>query len=685
MFVFVLKIEAQVPIGNQEPEVKVIARAVKDAIKLRWGVTTPTTWNYSNIYGFTIERKTITRDGKILIQPEVKSLVSHPIKPKPMHEWETLTENNVNAAVAAQAIYGEDFNVNMQNEENDILSIINQATALEQRFSFALFAADQDFEVAKFSGLGYVDTLVVKGEQYLYTIKSEIPKERLLVKSGGAYIGPDDFKALPEPLDFVGVFSDKSVTLSWNYVLLKKYYNNYIVERSEDHGITFKALNNIPVTNLGDREKQSSDRMFYADNLLQNNKEYQYRIRGISPFGEIGPPSAVSKGKGVKALIYNPGIVEAELTEDESTVKLTWDFPEEGQDALAYFQISRSSTLKGTYKVIVNTIAKTTKTFEINNLEPINYFIITAVGLDGTKRTSFSKMVQLKDIEPPEIPSELFGTIDSLGIVRLQWKKNTENDFLGYRVFRANLKEDEFTQVTFEPIPDSEFVDTIKLKTLNEKVYYKVQAFDKRYNPSEFSEILKLKKPDVIPPTQPVFKKYTTDKGRVRLEWIPSSSEDAVQTLIYRKEKGIETAWTLVKAIPISNSDYEDIPSILGTTYLYTLITLDNSGLESKPIAPLSVTVASKSAPELNKLTAFVNVETRSIRVVWKYSPLKVEEYALYRAKEDEKLTLYKILDGDIHEFIDMQLQINTQYTYGVQALMDNGNKSPLKIIKIEF
>lgn len=676
---------AQKPIGDKKPEVKVIATATKNSVLLRWGVTTPTAWKYANEYGFTIERKTITRAGKILPIPEVKILLSEPLKPKPMMQWESFTEESVNAAVAAQAIYGDDFEINMEQGGNDIVSIINKASVLEQRFGFALFAADQDFEVAKFSGLGYVDTSVVNDEQYLYTVKAVIPSEKLEIKPGGVYIGLIDFQSLPKPLDFAAVFNDKSVMLSWNYKLQKKQYNNYIVERSEDGGITFKRLDDIPVTNLSERKVNPSDRMFYVDSLPKNNKEYYYRVKGISPFGIVGPASDTAKGIGAKSLVNNPAISAAKVSKDESTVDIIWEFPEEGLSSLSHFELNRSNKVKGGYQLLTPNINKLKRSLKVSNLEGINYFTITAVGLNGAKRVSFPKMVQLKDNLPPAIPTELKGIVDSTGIVQLQWKKNLEPDFLGYRVFRANLEDEEFTQITFEPTPNNGFTDNVKIKTLNSKVYYKIRAYDKRYNPSEFSEVLVLKKPDIIPPTQPVFKSFKTESNKVLLQWITSSSEDAAKTLVYKKEKGKEAMWELVGDIPITEHSFEDTSVSSNTVYLYTLITMDESGLESKPITPLTISMPKSKTPEIDRLNAIVNRENRTILVNWKYNQNNVEEYSLYKAAENEKLTLYKVFNGDVNKFVDTKLKVNTTYDYGLRALLSDGRKSKIKLIRVEY
>ncbi len=679
-------VQAQPPIGDTPPEVKVIATATEDAILLRWAVTKPLAWKYANQYGYTIERTTIAIGDQILKDPVAQKITAMPILPKPMLEWETFSDTDTNAAIAAQAIYGSDFDVNMEQGGDDIMSIINQAQGLEQRFSFALFAADQSFEVAQFSGLAFVDTQVQPNERYLYRVYAAVPTEKLNIAYGGVYLGLADRKELPQPQDFVGIFNDKNALLSWNYTLLKKQYNNYIVERSADQGNSFTRLSELPIANLSEGAKDASDRMFYIDSLPQNNQEYQYRIRGISPFGMIGPPSDIVKGKGQKALLYNPAITHASLLPDNTNASITWEFPEEGIATVDHFELNRSNQVKGGYQVVISSIDKNQRSIQYDKLQAINYFTITAVGINGQKRVSFPKMIQPTDATPPSDPVNLTATIDSLGIVQLQWQQNTEADFLGYRVFRANLETEEFTQRTFRTIPKASYTDTVNIKTLNSKVYYKVQAFDTRYNPSGFSEVLMLQKPDIIPPTQPVFTSFKADKGVIALEWVTSSSEDALKTVVYRKEKGKDTPWALVAEVALPAASYQDQTATPGIPYLYTLLTMDASGLESPPVSPLTITLPDNAIkPAIDRFTATVQIEQKAIQLKWNYKAADVVSYTLYKASEEEQPTSYKIFEQGIGEFLDKNLTINTKYTYLLQAVFSSGAKSPFKKIEVEY
>ena len=683
---FTFNLFAQKELGNEVPEVKVIAHPTKNTIMLRWGVTSPSAWKYANKVGYIIERKTIVINKQVLKTPIVVQLNTVPIKPKPMMDWKEFTEKNNNAAIAAQALYGEQFDVEMNEGANGIMSILNLAQALEQRFSFAIYAADQDFKVAKFSGLAFIDKSVNENERYLYTVRIAKQNPKKKIKSGGVYLGLSNYKPLPTPQEFVGVFKDKTAMLSWNFALLKKYYNSYILERSDNDGSSFKPLNTTPIANLGEREKNPSSRMMYVDSLPQNNKIYKYRLKGISPFGIEGPYTNVVSGKGITPLKFVPNLTNIKINDTNKQVTLNWEFPKEGIAELKSFKLLRSNAPKGIYTTVVSEILKSTRSYKLSNIQPINYYKIVAVGYDGNERKSFPKMVQLDDSTPPAVPVELIGKIDSLGVVKINWKLNLENDFLGYRVFRSNFNDNEFTQITYEPTPNNYIIDTINIKTLNDKIYYKVQSFDKRYNPSQFSEVLELKKPDIIPPTQPIFTSFKTEESKVYLNWVTSTSNDAKSTMLYRKEKGVNSSWQLLAELVLPKNSYVDNSATVNKTYLYTILTIDSSGLESEPITPLKIKISdNRLKKEITKLNGEVNRELKYIRLKWYYNIPNVLEYILYKGEEGKQPTMYKTFKSTKDSFKDKLLTVNTKYTYLLQAVYKSGAKSPIKKIEINY
>ena len=144
-------------------KVEVIARALPDQIKIRWAPSTPDAWMLANKYGYLIERVTVVRDNKVLTTPQVTKINTEPIMPLPLAQWEPIVKKNKYGAIAAQAIFGKTFE--LKNNTTNVIDIANKTRENESRFSFALFAAAQSFEVANASGLVLVDKRVNKNEK----------------------------------------------------------------------------------------------------------------------------------------------------------------------------------------------------------------------------------------------------------------------------------------------------------------------------------------------------------------------------------------------------------------------------------------------------------------------------------------------------------------------------------------
>src|SRR5690242_11345508 len=91
--------------------IKVLGRCFGDSIVLRWAPDNDMGWRQLNKYGYRIERYTIIRDSAILEPKPMKLLTETPLKPALEKEWKVWMEKDNAVAVAAQAIFGESFEV----------------------------------------------------------------------------------------------------------------------------------------------------------------------------------------------------------------------------------------------------------------------------------------------------------------------------------------------------------------------------------------------------------------------------------------------------------------------------------------------------------------------------------------------------------------------------------------------
>lgn len=657
--------------------IEVIARVQKDKILLRWAVNDPLAWKKLNTYGYLLERFTVTRDNKTLSKPE-RVILSQICKPEPVEKWEKLIDENDNAAIVAQAIYGESFTV---GGADNIESIVNISEENEQRFTFALFSADKDFEIAKKAGLGFEDKTVKQNEKYAYRISSNVPQKEMNIVYGGVFVGLKDYEPLPKPMDFTAHFTDSSTMLSWNFKILSHVYGSYFVERSTDKK-NFKRITDKPYTSLS-QQNTNNKQIFYVDSI-SNNIQYSYRIQGISPFGELGPYSEVVSGKAKSILKYVPHLTVKEF-KDDTTVNLIWEFPEEGNNEISGFELNRSDQDDANYKTVVKNISPKSRNVVYDKLSSTNYFTLTAIGKNGSNRVSFPMLVQPVDSIPPAKPIGLKGVIDSLGVVKLTWDKNKEKDLLGYRIYKANNPDEEYSQLTISPNETNAFEDKVVIKTLNSKVYYKVIAVDYRYNMSAFSDPLILKKPDVIPPASPAFTKYDIKDGLIFLEWANSSSEDVAVHQLYRKENG-QQDWSLIFETKNKEEKFQDKNVKDGTAYKYAIFAKDESSLISNPSPELNLFVPKYSVmPAIKGFFAQANKTTNTIDLSWEYSNAEVESFEIYKASDKDALQLIQIVTGKTKRLSDPTVTINTNYKYGIRAVFKDGRASKMDFYTLKF
>ncbi len=663
-------------------EVRVVARIQKGKVLLRWAVSTSSAWLKANKHGYKIDRYTVSKDGQLLSPPVKTTLTSTPLLPYPVAQWEEAVSTNDYAAILAQALYGEGFQV--EQMEGGLAQIINKSREIEQRFSFGLYAADMNFEAAKMGALGFEDTNIVPGEEYLYSVETLVPVDLLKIEPGSVSVKVKDPEPLPAPLDLYAVPNDRNILLTWEYEMFKGVFTSYYLERSEN-GNDFERLGDTPLVNLNDRPGSPAKRMFYVDTLSQNNKTYYYRVKGISPFGEISPPSEVVSGQGFKKLSAVPHI--SRHTFDASGgVNVQWDFPKEVETEITGFELNWAPQEKGPYKTVKTGISKSSRNATYNEPEPSNYFRVTALGKNNQKTTSLTAFVQTIDSIPPGAPVGIVGVVDSLGVVKLNWTANTEKDILGYRVFRGNLEKEELSQVTISPIEENTFQDTVQVKSLNSKVFYQIVAVDKRFNMSDYSEKLALKKPDVVPPSSPVFKEYKVERKGVFIEWINSTSDDVVSHKLYRQDVNLsEQGWQSIFTTDTVTS-YKDNSVEPATKYRYAIFAEDDSGLQSAPSTPITITSQKSTDAELIKGFSLVaDRVNKNISISWRKMPKEVIEIIIYKSKKEGKPVLFKQMPNMTNRIVDSSISPGNTYVYSLKAITKNGNHSKVETKEVIF
>lgn len=674
--------------------VKVLGRAQKDRILLRWAVTDPVSWQYANKYGYVVERYTILRDGKVIKSPERRVMTPTPLKPAPQPAWEKVMDSNDYAAIAAQSLFGDSFQVTPGKDKGkgaaakkdvSLLDIVNKSTETEQRFSFALFAADHSYEAAKLSGLALTDSTARANEKYFYRVYAKVPANVLRLDTGAVYIGLADHADLAKPTDLTAEFGDHVAKLRWPVHFLRGVYVSYVIERSEDNGKSYRKIMDRPFLNTSNTRVDSD--YFMKIDSIENNKEYRYRVYGITPFAENGPPSDITKGMGIDPLTCVTAIHKNTVDSKNRQVQLYWSTECTGAGVVLGYEVQRSPSEGGTFKTIHPAILPVS-THEFIDRQPggTSYYRIITKGNNDQQRISYPVLVQLEDSIPPVAPQGLQIKIDTTGVVRLSWQANTEPDLFGYRVYRSNFEKSEYSQITVSPLTKTGFRDSINLKTLTKKIFYKITAVDRRFNTSEFSAVVVVVKPDVVAPVPPVFKSVKSLPEGVLLSWIPSSSEDAREHVLFRKHT-YSMEWSELARFVKDSVSYTDKIADRRNVYQYRLVAIDDSGNRSIPSNPVTgKSLDNGSRPVIADVRAEADRTQKSIRLHWTYSQDRLSKYVIYRAKNDEPMTLYKSVPADSQGLNDTNLSMSTTYRYRVKASFKDGGESPFSDeVKVEF
>jgi hypothetical protein len=648
--------------------VKVLARPYQDSIQLRWAPTSYELWQAGIKNGYIIERYTILSNKELVRQSLATKKVFDVVKAWPLAPWEPLVDIDKYCGIAAEAMYGENFSVTT-GKTGSMYEIVNMATEQSNRYSFAMFSADMSVRAARAMGLMFTDKSASKNESYLYKVRINNYTAQK-VDTGYVLTGFLEFRALPRLSHFSANKHGQSIMLTWDRLGAENTFTAYMIERSVGNN-DFKPLNLEPLVNPVPDGKDESPFFSYVDTLPSASVNLHYRVCGITPFGEHSVWSDTANITGASVLADNPAITLYE-SKDAKTATIGWEFPKENKGVTG-FRVMRSNTDATGFKDISGLLPVKTRLYTDTMPMPTNYYKVFAVGQSGDITMSLAVLVQPVDSFPPAPPTGLAAKVDSSGKVTLHWKANAESDMFGYRVYRANNLNEEFSQLTIRPVKDTVFYDKINIKTITPHVYYQLMAIDKRQNHSVFSKYLEVKRPDFIPPVPPVFREVSANEKGIFLSWFSSTSTDVALQELYRYAKDTTKQTVVAKFTNMDIETFMDSTASSDTVYHYRFYAIDESHNRSKP-----ATIAAVSGHRANSAITLQAKALRnkgSIELTWNAPAAKnIARYIIYRGVSEEPVSAYTSVNAPTTTFTEKVPVVGTKYTYSVRALFTNGS-----------
>jgi len=662
-------------------QLNLIGKSYGDSVVLRWAPTTPGAWSYLNKTGYVIERASFT-DENNFNPAEYQRLSDVPLLPLPLADWEGIVNQGPDkelSAIAAQAVYGKSFNTAGA-------TLFDAADEFANRYSFALLSADLSAVTAEALGLRFSDKSVEKGRYYIYRVYPVIPGTNYHIDTAFLVLQNLPVTPVPQPKIEKVYEGELNINIAWEKASHEPVFSAYYIERSED-GVNFDPLNKIPFINPESDNIENKSTLFqYTDSIPENYKPYFYRLIGITPFGEKSPPSEVFRAMG-RDKTPPPAPINVKANQiGDGAVEITWELSEKVPD-LDGFYIGRGDDLDKNFQPIHDQkIPKDSTSFIDYNSDRLsgNYYVVAAVDTAGNGSISMVSYAAVVDSIPPAAPKGLGGTIDSTGVVTLTWELGDEIDLAGYMVYFTNAADHVYSTVNQAPLADTIYTDTIQIKTLTRHVYYKIKAVDTRWNYSDYSDALELTRPDIIPPTTPVFSNYKLTEDGINLEWIPSSSEDVMgyDLEIYSNQELVRVVY-VEKRDSLQLYTYIDKKIEPGNLYTYVVKAVDESGLRSEPSNPLSVkSVDFKPKESIDNLSILIIQSENSVQLNWSYDPAeKLKRFILYRAVEGATFVTYKSLSPTENSFKDSMIRKGIKYEYTIKAVYDNGKQTPFSNI----
>ncbi|PCH76119.1 MAG: hypothetical protein COB98_07110 [Flavobacteriaceae bacterium] len=551
----------------------------------------------------------------------------------------------------------------------------------KEDFQFIIFLmnAIKNKKVMLALGLSYQDKTTTPKKKYIYRIKLKEALKGRPVNSLFYDIETVTADSINNKYDIFVKTWDQKLTFIWDET---GGISGVHVERKNPASGKFELLNKT----IKLRSQANSIRNSYTDENLINYTTYEYRFYGFNIYGEkiyfgkaTGMPRDFTAPK-------KPSLQSVKHIKPEE-VHLTWKIPTPIEGDLKGFVVARGTKNRGKFQLLhgkllpKNATSYIDKTFSRENK---NYYVVQAIDTSGNISSSNPFFVTLIDSIPPKKPVFISGKIDSVGIVTLDITLNKEKDLMGYRLFRANSDKHEFSAIqegfhekdTLFQKAQTVFKDTVTINSLTPYIYYKIKALDYNFNQSEFSEVLKVKRPDIIPPTTPVFKNIKTGTDAIELYFVLSKSEDVVAHYLYRK-LALEAPWTFLSELPLDKSSFKDTSLKQGIKYYYSLRAKDDSDLYSDYAIPIYGKPYDDGVrPPVKNLR--ISKEKEKITLHWEYENLTKNTYfVIYKKNKKGNLVQYK---NTQNLFFDENSRIK-ENSYAIKAFTKDGGQSKISDI----
>lgn len=681
--------------------INVITRTYGDSIVLRWAGDDYATWRRLN-RGINILR--MDDQGKL-------DTLAYQLRPASLEMFRALyPETDSLAMMAMGSLYKESMlnKYPTREEPGSMGSLYEIYEDQQMTYGVAVLMSELRMDLANRMAMRFVDRNVKPGRKYDYFVHpSDVDSVEKFIIESAIIEGVENVNYTPQPFDIEikdSITGPNSVLLKWE----SSGFSSFEIERRKKGATAWERCNDRPFINM---IAEGTGSINFYGNMVEEPGTYEYRIMAHDPFGDLTSPSPVHTVEvpdliGPSApMISLINIIrpQEDLTaEIWAELHITKEVRESDFVGMVPMYFHERAT-NGEWKSLLpeGQMMAPTDTMvmvEVTNI-PSCMVSIAAVDAAGNKTFSIPQLMRVTDVRAPKAPTGLKakGSVED-GTITLTWNALDDEDISYYEVVYANDSTHTFLQKSLPGLRDTTFVDTISLDVNQKYIYYKVRAVDYSTNIGEFSEMLQVIRPSLVPPSVAHLDSAHVGTNGVFMRWIAGGEEQAAYHNVYRKLASREKTWTLIRTCDgdsVRLADYVidvfDHPKENSfEEYSYAVESFNYSGISSGLSLVYSTIFRGDpvfSAPI--QLLGDFDAERKLTKLAWEVTSAPEGKdwfFCIWRkGPGEDHFKFFISADPDERDYSDRLLLPGQEAQYYIQIQMEDGRESePSNVVTIK-
>jgi hypothetical protein len=283
-----------------------------------------------------------------------------------------------------------------------------------------------------------------------------------------------------------------------------------------------------------------------------------------------------------------------------------------------------------------------------------------------------SKVVVVNSLPVLQSVSWIYSITDMPRVAKIIWRPHANQKVKSYIIERKTLEKDEWKELaTVDGRLNAEYIDTDLKDNYVYKYRIRVVTYDGIISaPSKEVKVVTKALPKAISHIT-----ATRELPKmIKIDWEKSMIKDFDHYNLYRSDE-VDGSYELIATL--FNPTFTDKIEEDGKSYFYRVSELDKDGLESKhdKISIQGTTLVKPATPGV--VTAKL-INNSKVELQWKSNDARVKSFTV---KKTEREGWLKSTSQDIEgitdtKFMDLEIKPDTQYTYIVYAVDENGIKS---------